>query len=62
MVRKVELNLPIRDFTRHLKMECFESAVPANFASYALTFFDVIFVRVTRKFCDLSSVEQTHPR
>ena len=43
-------------------MECFESAVPANFASYAPTFFDNIIVRVTRKFCDLTSVEQTHPR
>ena len=31
-------------------MECFESAVPANFASYAPTFFDVIFVRVTQNF------------
>ena len=28
-------------FTRHLDMECFESAVPAIFLSYAPTFFDV---------------------
>ena len=26
-------------FTRHLNMECFESAVPANIVSYAPTFF-----------------------
>ena len=25
-------------FTRHLNMECFESAVPTNFVSYAPTF------------------------
>ena len=27
-------------FTRHLNMECFESAVPAIFLSYAPTFFE----------------------
>ena len=32
---------PIQVFTRHLNMECFESAIPANFVSYAPTFFSV---------------------
>ena len=30
-------------FTRHLNMECFELAVPADFVSYAPTFFIPIF-------------------
>ena len=28
-----------KEFTRHLNVECFESAVPAIFLSYAPTFF-----------------------
>ena len=30
-------------FISHLNMECFESVVPANFISYAPTFFELIF-------------------
>ena len=35
---------PIQVFTRHLNMECFESAVPANFVSYAPTIFYIISI------------------
>ena len=42
MVKNVESpDSPIQVFTRNLNMECFESAVSANFVSYAPTFFSV---------------------
>ena len=36
---------PQQVFTRHLNMECLELAVPANFVSYAPTFFSFIFLK-----------------
>ena len=33
------LIIPVQGVTRHLNMECFESAVPAIFLSYVPTFF-----------------------
>ena len=37
------IDSPKQVFTRHLNMECFESAVSANFVSYAPTFFKFKF-------------------
>ena len=38
------LIIPIQVFTRHLNMECFESAIPVIFLSYPPTFFHESFL------------------
>ena len=42
------LILPIQSVSRHLNMECFESAVPAIFLSYAPTFFKKNLLKTER--------------
>ena len=46
------LILPVQGVTRHLDVECFESAVPAIFLSYAPTFLGfILFVEIQKKYC-----------